>query len=100
MFLRGDKAIYIYEDYFKIVGLKLYYISPKIEKGDIQNAIDNYNFEAYIPTLIPLLTGDNIYAKKEVFSRELIQNSIDAIAVRSVQEENFNHTIYILISKQ
>lgn len=88
-----------YEDYFKIVGLKLYYITPKIEKGDVQNAIDNYNFEAYIPTLIPLLTGDNIYAKKEVFSRELVQNSIDAIAIREAQGNRFDNTIYISIDK-
>lgn len=88
-----------YEDYFKIVGLKLYYITPKIEKGDVQNAIDNYNFEAYIPTLIPLLTGDNIYARKEVFSRELIQNSIDAIAIREARGDEFDNTIYISIDK-
>lgn len=88
-----------YEDYFKIVGLKLYYITPKIEKGDVQNAIDNYNFEAYIPTLIPLLTGDNIYARKEVFSRELVQNSIDAIAIREAQGDSFDNSIYISIDK-
>lgn len=88
-----------YEDYFKVVDLKLYYLSPKIEKGEVQNAIDNYNFEAYIPTLIPLLTGDNIYAKKEVFSRELIQNSIDAIAVRASHELDFDKTIYITVDK-
>lgn len=84
-----------FEDYFKIVGLKLYYLTPKIEKNSMTNTIDNYNFEAYIPTLIPLLTGDNIYAKKEVFARELIQNSIDAIAVRSSIDKDFDQTIYI-----
>lgn len=84
-----------FEDYFKTVGLKLYYITPKIEKSNLPNAIDNYNFEAYIPTLIPLLTGDNIYAKKEVFARELIQNSIDAIAVRASTDKDFDQTIYI-----
>lgn len=89
-----------YEDYFKIVGLKLYYLTPKIEKGEVQNALDNYNFEAYIPTLIPLLTGDNIYSQKEVFARELIQNSIDAIAVREAQENTFDKTIYITIDKE
>lgn len=89
-----------YEDYFKIVGLKLYYLTPKIEKGDVQDALDNYNFEAYIPTLIPLLTGDNIYSQKEVFARELIQNSIDAIAVRESQSNNFDKTIYITIDKE
>ncbi|MGN0561693.1 MAG: metallophosphoesterase [Candidatus Fimenecus sp.] len=89
-----------FEDYFKTVGLKLYYLTPKIEKSNIPNAIDNYNFEAYIPTLIPLLTGDNIYAKKEVFARELIQNSIDAIAVRASKDANFDQTIYITIGQE
>lgn len=88
-----------FEDYFKTVGLKLYYLTPKIEKNNIPNAIDNYNFEAYIPTLIPLLTGDNIYAKKEVFARELIQNSIDAIAVRASTDHNFDQTIYITLGQ-
>lgn len=87
-----------YEDYFKIIGLKLYYIIPKIEKNEKTNTVDNYNFEAFIPTLIPLLTGDNIYSKKEVFARELIQNSIDAIAVRSskdIKRGTFDKNIYI-----
>ncbi len=88
-----------FEDYFKTVGLKLYYLTPKIEKDNSPNAIDNYNFEAYIPTLIPLLTGDNIYAKKEVFARELIQNSIDAIAVRASTDSDFDKTIYITLGQ-
>lgn len=88
-----------FEDYFKTVGLKLYYLTPKIEKNNMPNAIDNYNFEAYIPTLIPLLTGDNIYAKKEVFARELIQNSIDAIAVRASSDNTFDQTIYITLGQ-
>lgn len=88
-----------FEDYFKTVGLKLYYITPKIEKNNLPNAIDNYNFEAYIPTLIPLLTGDNIYARKEVFARELIQNSIDAIAVRASTDKDFDQTIYITLGQ-
>ena len=49
--------------------------------------LHQYNFEAYIPTLIPLLTGDNIYSSKVVFARELIQNSIDAISVREAKDE-------------
>lgn len=88
-----------FEDYFKTVGLKLYYLTPKIEKNNMQNTIDNYNFEAYIPTLIPLLTGDNIYARKEVFARELIQNSIDAIAVRASSDKDFDQTIYITLGE-
>ena len=94
-----ELMISMYEDYFKIVGLKLYYLTPKIEKNDTNNTIDNYNFEAYIPTLIPLLTGDNIYAQKAVFARELIQNSIDAIAVRQSQEPDFDDKIYITLGQ-
>lgn len=54
----------------------------------MKNTLDNYNFEAYIPTLIPLLTGDNIYSSKSVFARELIQNSIDAISVREAKDKS------------
>lgn len=82
-----DLLINKFEDYFKIIGLKLYYLLPKIDKDGMKNTLDNYNFEAYIPTLIPLLTGDNIYSSKVVFARELIQNSIDAISVREAKEE-------------
>lgn len=82
-----DLLINKFEDYFKIVGLKLYYLLPKINKDKMKNTLDNYNFEAYIPTLIPLLTGDNIYSSKVVFARELIQNSIDAISVREAKDD-------------
>lgn len=53
-----DLLINKFEDYFKIIGLKLYYLLPRIDKDSMKNTLDNYNFEAYIPTLIPLLTGD------------------------------------------
>lgn len=82
-----DLLINKFEDYFKIIGLKLYYLLPRIDKDSMKNTLDNYNFEAYIPTLIPLLTGDNIYSSKVVFARELIQNSIDAISVRGEKEK-------------
>lgn len=82
-----DLLINKFEDYFKIIGLKLYYLLPRIDKDRMKNTLDNYNFEAYIPTLIPLLTGDNIYSSKVVFARELIQNSIDAISVREAKDE-------------
>lgn len=84
-----DLVINKFEDYFKLIGLKLYYLLPKIEKDPSLDALDNYNFEAYIPTLLPLLTGDNIYDSKEVFARELIQNSIDAISVRMAMDRTF-----------
>jgi predicted metal-binding protein len=76
------------EDAFKRLGLKLYYLNPKVEKSSYD--LENQNFEAYIPTLIPLLTGKQIYTKDEVFIRELIQNSLDAILLREkiLQEEN------------
>lgn len=83
-----DLLINKFEDYFKIIGLKLYYLIPRIDKNKMKNTLDNYNFEAYIPTLIPLLTGDNIYSSKVVFARELIQNSIDAISVREAKDKN------------
>lgn len=95
-----DLMINKYEDYFKLIGLKLYYLIPKIEKDNLKDSLDNYNFEAYIPTLLPLLTGDNIYPQKEAFARELIQNSIDAIAVREAKtNDNFDKTIYIEFGK-
>lgn len=82
------------EDSFKEIGLKIYYVRPKVEKKDYE--MDDYNFEAYIPTLLPLLTGDNLYANKEVFIRELIQNSYDAIELRSeLDKRRFNKDIHI-----
>ena len=91
-----DLLINKFEDYFKLIGLKLYYLLPRIDKDHMKNTVDNYNFEAYIPTLLPLLTGDNIYSSKLVFARELIQNSIDAIAVRSAKiNEDFFKGIQI-----
>lgn len=95
-----DLLINKFEDYFKIIELKLYYLLPRIDKDRMKNTLDNYNFEAYIPTLIPLLTGDNIYSSKVAFARELIQNSIDAISVREAKDEkNFPKEILIEIKK-
>ncbi|MFL0196615.1 ATP-binding protein [Clostridium sp. WILCCON 0269] len=95
-----DLIINKFQDYFKLIGFKLYHLIPKIDKNNLKDTLDNYNFEAYIPTLLPLLTGDNIYSSKEVFARELIQNSIDAIAVREVKEKiDFPKLIYIEIGK-
>ena len=82
-----EKRINKIEDSFKILDLKVYYLSPKVEKVDYD--LENFNFEAYIPTLLPLLTGDNLYKQKEVFIRELLQNSLDAILLREkVDREN------------
>lgn len=90
-----DLTINKFEDYFKLIGLKLYYLLPKIDNGH-EETLDNYNFEAYIPTLLPLLTGDNIYPSKVVFARELIQNSIDALAVREAKDPgDYSKTIQV-----
>lgn len=95
-----DLMIHKFEDYFKLIGLKLYYLLPKIDKDVMKNTLDNYNFEAYIPTLIPLLTGDNIYSSKTAFARELIQNAIDAIAVRAEKDSSeFSKEILIDMNK-
>ncbi len=75
-----EKRINKIEESFKQLGLKIYYLIPKIIKDNYD--LDNFNFKAYIPTLLPLLTGDNLYKEKEVFIRELIQNSLDAILLR------------------
>lgn len=96
-----DLMINKFEDYFKLIGLKLYYLIPKIDNNKMKDTLDNYNFEAYIPTLLPLLTGDNIYPSKVVFARELIQNSIDAIAVREAKDSiEFSKKIIIDIGKE
>lgn len=86
------------EDAFKEIGLKLYYIRPKVEKFGYD--LDNYNFEAYIPKLLPLLTGEHLYKQKEVFIRELIQNSIDAISLRKkITHDIFDDSVYILFTE-
>ncbi|GAA6323077.1 hypothetical protein F350042L8_01750 [Fusobacterium ulcerans] len=84
-----------FEEFFKEIEIKIYYICPKIKK-DEDSKLENYNFEAYIPTLLPLLTGENIYSNKLTFIRELIQNSIDAISVRKAKDpRRFNEKILI-----
>ncbi len=94
-----DLLINKFEDYFKLIGLKLYFLIPKIDKDNMKNTLDNYNFEAYVPTLLPLLTGKNIYPSEVVFARELIQNSIDAIAVREAMgEKDFSKEIIIEVN--
>lgn len=72
------------EESLKTIKLKLYYISPKV--APINYDLENFHFDAYIPTLLPLLTGDNLYSQKEVFIRELVQNSIDATLLRKKLE--------------
>ena len=70
-----------FENDFSVYGFNIYYVFPEILKQTENKKIESYNFSAYIPTLIPLLAGRNIYKKPEAFARELIQNSLDAINV-------------------
>jgi hypothetical protein len=77
-----------FEEDFASVGFRVYYVLPIIMKsGNDDDKLESYEFGAYIPRLIPLLAGNNIYSEPEAFTRELIQNSIDAIKVRAKREE-------------
>jgi len=84
-----------FEESLKEIKLKLYYLLPKVKTEKYE--LENFHFDAYIPTLLPLLTGDNLYKQKEVFIRELIQNSIDATLLRKKVDPhtNFDTTIRI-----
>ncbi|NRT33997.1 hypothetical protein BJV38_003416 [Clostridium beijerinckii] len=88
-----------YDDDFSKVGFNIYYTVPLITKM-IQNGeidVESYNFNAYIPTLIPLLAGESLYSEHEAFARELIQNSIDAIGIRMKKDERWANNGYIKI---
>ncbi|WP_238905639.1 metallophosphoesterase [Clostridium sp. YIM B02506] len=90
-----EENINRYEKQFANIGLKLYHIKTKVEKyGYEQN---DYNFEAYLPTLLKLLIGKNLYKQNEVFVRELIQNSFDAIMLRKRLDPKSNIDDYISI---
>lgn len=93
-----EEKISIIEDSFKEIGLKIYYIRPRITPSGYE--LENYSFEAYIPKLLPLLTGEHLYKQKEVFVRELIQNSLDAILLREkIDVSDFDKDIEITIGE-
>ena len=94
-----EKKLNKLEDSLGNLGLKIYYLIPKIEKDNYD--LENFNFEAYIPTLLPLLTGNNLYKHKEVFIRELIQNSLDAILLREkLGSRDFDKTIRVELGNE
>jgi hypothetical protein len=94
-----EKRLDKFEESLKVLRLKIYYLIPKIEKSSYD--LENFSFEAYIPKLLPLLTGDNLYSRKEVFIRELIQNSLDAILLREkLDSREFNKVIRIELGKE
>lgn len=80
-----------FERDFSDLGFKIYYILPKLKyNGKQTSEIESRQFTAYIPKLLPLLAGRNIYSKPEAFAREVIQNSIDAINVRKEHDQLFS----------
>lgn len=82
-----------FERDFSDFGFRVYYVLPKLKhNGRRTNEIESRQFTAYIPRLLPLLAGRNIYSKPEAFAREVIQNSIDAINVRKEHDSNFIET--------
>jgi hypothetical protein len=92
-----------YDEDFDELSLKIFYIRPDIEKDSY--SLEDYNYEAYIPNLLPLLIGDNIYKQQEVFIREIIQNSFDAIILRreltkGTKDCNFNQDIRISFGRE
>lgn len=90
-----EEKLNFFEETIKEIGVKLYYITSNVIKHNYD--LENQNFEAYIPKLLPLLIGDNLYKEKAVFIRELIQNSVDAILLRRKIENTpiENHFITI-----
>lgn len=80
-----------FERDFSNNGFRVYYVLPKLRYNEKhKNEIESRQFTAYIPKLLPLLAGWNIYSEPEVFAREVIQNSIDAINVRKEHDQNFD----------
>ncbi len=75
------------ENYFSCIKIFIKRIEPDfIDKNNENMAYGTY--DAYIPNLIRLLTGKNVYESDLVFTRELIQNAIDAISFREKREAN------------
>lgn len=88
---------HILEEYFYCVKLNIKDILPNIEQADNGSA-EYYDFNAYVPRLIPLLTGTNIYSSDLAFVRELVQNAIDAISFRERRDtSDYPREIYIRI---
>lgn len=88
--------------YFCSIQIKIKGIIPEIISADSE--ISFQDFDASIPRLIPLLTGTNIYASDKVFTRELVQNAIDAVSFREKYFKQNNNIriidpIHIQISK-
>ena len=84
-----ERAISGFEDVFSHIGFQVYYVRARIMAFDSDN-VSNHNFEAYTPTLMPLLAGGHLYPTNYVFARELVQNAIDSVVIR----ETMGGTLY------
>lgn len=85
-----EAILHNYERDFSECGFRVYYILPKlIHAGKMTREIESRQFSSYIPQLLPLLAGNNIYDRPEAFAREVVQNAIDAINVRKEKDNNF-----------
>lgn len=91
-----ERALSGFEDIFAHIDIQIYYIKASVHSYG-QDKITNHNFEAYTPTLMPLLSGGHLYSTNLVFIRELIQNAIDSISVRK-QLQNIGFDTKISIS--
>ena len=93
-----ERALSGFEDIFVQLELQLYYVRASVSPFG-QDNVTNHNFEAYTPTLMPLLSGGHLYNSHLVFIRELVQNSIDSISVRKfIQRDSFDMEINIALS--
>lgn len=93
-----ERALSGFEDIFAQLDLQLYYMRASVSPFG-QDNVTNHNFEAYTPTLMPLLSGGHLYNSNLVFIRELVQNSIDSISVRKfVQRDCFDMEVNVVLS--
>lgn len=93
-----ERALNGFEDIFAYLGLQIYYVKAYVSPYG-QDNITNHNFEAYTPTLMPLLSGGHLYSTSLVFIRELVQNAIDSVSVRKqAQGTDFDTGISITLS--
>lgn len=93
-----ERALNGFEDIFAYLELQIYYVKAYVSPYG-QDNITNHNFEAYTPTLMPLLSGGHLYSTSLVFIRELVQNAIDSVSVRKqAQGTDFDTGISITLS--
>lgn len=83
-----ERALSGYEFIFSSIGFRAFYMRAVVSSSGSDH-VSNYNFEAYTPTLMPLLSGGHLYASELVFIRELVQNAVDSINVRKLVDPDY-----------